>query len=447
MATNKTPQLFYAEYVGKRFNKGNGWNDSYFGYQCVAGFKAFCEWMGIPVILTPNNYANGYWTCKNVNGSINASCKAWQEKYFDKVSNPKDFQNGDWVMWSRGSKSHPSSHIAMWYQGKEFGQNQGGNGAFCLKSTDFSDACGALRPKQWVKETIMANVLFIGNSYTYKPNDTDNLPQAFKAVCKANGVNVAVTMIAEGGWTLEKHWNNSATITAIKSKKYKYVVIQGQSEEVGCKNGKLSASAKTYGVKLGNLAKQYGAKVFFLSQSDYYYRDSDGKKTYYNMKYQDQVDANYRIIANACGAGVSCGGQKVKKTANGQYASYFASDGYHPTAKAQKVVAQALWGSMMSDLKPTPPKVTYVHATGVASYFNKSEAGTYEVVAKDGLHIRNDGTQSAKSLAVLPYKTKFTTYGYYDKDNQGRIWLYGVARKGNVEYTGFCCAKSYLKRV
>ena len=145
----KTPESFYKEYNGKRFNKGKGWNDSYFGYQCVAGFKAFCEWMGIPVILTPNNYANGYWTCANVNGSTNASCKNWQTKYFDKVT--KNFQDGDWVMWSKGSRSHPSSHIAMYYHGKEFGQNQGGNGAFCLKATDFSDACGALRPKQWAK--------------------------------------------------------------------------------------------------------------------------------------------------------------------------------------------------------------------------------------------------------------------------------------------------------
>jgi hypothetical protein len=431
--TNKTPQTFYVTYVGKRID-----DDGAYGVQCVDAFRVLCKYLGIPVKPTPNNYADGYWIYRDSLG---------YSKYFDYVTDWKKLQNGDVVIWKRGSKSHPSSHIAMYYLGKEFGQNQGSNREFLLKSTDFTDMLGALRPKQWVKESVMANVLFIGNSYTYKPNDKDCLPQAFKAVCKANGVNVAVAMIAEGGWTLEKHWNNSATITAIKSKKYKYIVIQGQSDEVGCRNGKLSASAKTYGVKLGNLAKQYGAKVFFLSQSDYYYRTSGSSKTYFNMKYQDSVDANYRIIANACGAWVSCGGKKVKATANGQYASYFASDGYHPTAKAQKVVAQALWGSMMNYLKPAPAKITYVHATGVASYYNKNKGGTYKVVAKDGLHIRNDGYQSAKSLAVLPYGTEFKTYGYYDKDSQGREWFYGVARKGNVEYTGFCCAKSYLKKV
>lgn len=439
MAQNKTPQTFYAAYVGKRIDY-----DHAYGVQCVDAFRVLCDYLGIPSKPTPNNYADGYWIYRDQLG---------YSKYFDYVTDWKKLQVGDICIWKRGSRSHPSSHVAMAYKGtgmsslQEFGQNQGGNRGFCLKATDFSDILGALRPKQWVKETVMTNVLFIGNSYTYKPNDKECLPQQFKSVCKANGVSIDVAMIAEGGWTLEKHWNNSATITAIKSKKYKYIVIQGQSDEVGCRNGKLSASAKTYGVKLGSLAKQYGSKVFFLAQSDYYYRVSDGKKTYYNMKFQDSVDANYRIIANQCGAWVSCGGKKVKATANGQYSTYFASDGYHPTAKAQKLVAQALWGSMMSYLKPAPAKISYVHATGVASYYNKNKGGTYKVVAKDGLHIRNDGYQSAKSLAVLPYGTEFKTYGYYDKDSQGREWFYGVARKGNVEYTGFCCAKSYLKKV
>lgn len=284
------------------------------------------------------------------------------------------------------------------------------------------------------------SILFVGNSYTYKPNDKECLPQQFKAICKANGVDVDVTMIAEGGWTFEKHWNNSATTTALKSKKYKYVIMQGQSEEVGCMNGEMKISAKTYGKKLADLAKQYGATVYFMSQADYYFRKwSDGSKTTYNMKYQNNVDANYKTL----GYPVAYGGKEVKRQANGSYSTYFASDGYHPTAKAQKIIAQVIWDSLRQYLKP----IKYVNATGVASYYDKNKGGTYKVVAKDGLNIRNDGVQSAKSLGVLPYNTEFKTYGYYDKDSQGREWLYGVARVGNTEYTGFCCSKSYLKKV
>lgn len=142
----KTPESFVNKYNGKKVNRGNGWNDSQYGYQCVAGFKAGCEYLGIPVIPTPNNWADGYWTCLNKDGSPSRSTEEWQRTYFDKVH---DFIDGDWVIWAKGSESHPSSHVAMYYHGQEFGQNQGGDGGFCLKKTDFSDALGALRPKMW----------------------------------------------------------------------------------------------------------------------------------------------------------------------------------------------------------------------------------------------------------------------------------------------------------
>ena len=52
-------------------------------------------------------------------------------------------------MWARGSGSHPHSHIAMYYNGKEFGENQGGNRQFRLINGHFGDALGAFRWKGW----------------------------------------------------------------------------------------------------------------------------------------------------------------------------------------------------------------------------------------------------------------------------------------------------------
>ena len=140
----KTPESFVQEYTGKAIN-----DDGAYGVQCVDGFRIGCKYLGIPVIPTPNNWADGYWTGLNANGLPNKQTLQWQAKHFDKIRDPKQFRNGDWVIWARNSKSHPSSHIAMWYNGKSFGENQGGDRSFCLKSTDFSDALGALRPKAW----------------------------------------------------------------------------------------------------------------------------------------------------------------------------------------------------------------------------------------------------------------------------------------------------------
>ena len=164
----KTPEVFVQTYIGKAVNKGKGWNDSAYGYQCVAGFKTGCEWLGIPVKPTPNNWADGYWTCLNKDGSPNADIAAWQEKYFDKIRGSMNFRDGDWVIWGRNgaSPSHPSSHIAMYYHGQEFGQNQGGSGGFCLKNTDFTDALGALRPKTWARiAEYESDITVNGHSY------------------------------------------------------------------------------------------------------------------------------------------------------------------------------------------------------------------------------------------------------------------------------------------
>lgn len=135
----KTPEAFYNQYRGKRIDQDGSW-----GVQCVDGFKVFCVWAGVPVKTTGNGYADGYWYNRNSSG---------YSKYFTFVTGSSNFRNGDWVMWARGSGSHPKSHIAMYYNGKEFGQNQGSNREFRLINGHFSDALGAFRWKGWQTTT------------------------------------------------------------------------------------------------------------------------------------------------------------------------------------------------------------------------------------------------------------------------------------------------------
>lgn len=130
----KTPKEFVDEYKGRAIDY-----DGSHGVQCVDLFKIFCAWTKqVPVYATPNGWADGYWYSRNQLGYYN---------YFDYITDYKTFQDGDWVMWARGSQSHPSSHIAMYYQGLEFGMNQSSSREATLKGTNFSDALGALRWK------------------------------------------------------------------------------------------------------------------------------------------------------------------------------------------------------------------------------------------------------------------------------------------------------------
>lgn len=140
----KTPDTFVRYYNEKAID-----DDGAYDVQCVDGFRVGCGYVSIPKMPTPNNWADGYWTCKDASGNVVQSVKDWQEKYFDKI--PVDqLTNGCWVVWPYGSKSHPQSHVAMYYHGQEFGERQDEtNRAFVLKDTDFSDAYGGLMPKSW----------------------------------------------------------------------------------------------------------------------------------------------------------------------------------------------------------------------------------------------------------------------------------------------------------
>ena len=131
-----TPYAFYLKHNGET----NDFDHSH-GPQCVDSFKLFCHEADLPVVATGNGWADGYWIYKNKHGFA---------KNFEYIYDPKDFRNGDWVIWKQGSKSHPKSHIAMYLDGKEFGQSGfTPPKKFTLKKTDFSDALGALRWKAW----------------------------------------------------------------------------------------------------------------------------------------------------------------------------------------------------------------------------------------------------------------------------------------------------------
>jgi len=78
--------------------------------------------------------------------------------------------------------------------------------------------------------------------------------------------------------------------------------------------------------------------------------------------------------------------------------------------------------------------------------YDKAKAGAYQVTS-DNFKMRSGAGTDKKQLCSLAKGTLFTTDGDYLTDKEGRVWLYGTAKSGKVSYRGFCCAKSYLKKV
>ena len=128
-----TPTEFY----NKHFNRAYDIDGAY-GAQCVDAFKLFTlEQYGISNYDCTNGYASGLW--------IYRKDKPYYEHFIEVDIN--DMKNGDWVFWNNGSRDCPDSHVAMYYNGKFFSQNQAGIRAFTLIDISLDGVLGVLRPK------------------------------------------------------------------------------------------------------------------------------------------------------------------------------------------------------------------------------------------------------------------------------------------------------------
>lgn len=87
--------------------------DGSYGAQCWDGYAFYMQWLGYPYAhCTATGGAQDIWTQRASNGMLN-SC--------DVVPSPQD---GDIVIWG-SNMGGGYGHVAMYYQGKYLGQNQG----------------------------------------------------------------------------------------------------------------------------------------------------------------------------------------------------------------------------------------------------------------------------------------------------------------------------------
>ena len=127
---------FYNKHINKAYDV-----DSSFGPQCVDAFKLFTlEQYGISNYNCTNGWASGLWIYRKE--------KPYYEHFVEVDIN--DMKNGDWVFWNNESKNCPDSHVAMYYNGKFFSQNQNGIRAFTLANISYDGILGVLRPKIYI---------------------------------------------------------------------------------------------------------------------------------------------------------------------------------------------------------------------------------------------------------------------------------------------------------
>nr|DAV67248.1 MAG TPA: CW7 repeat protein [Caudoviricetes sp.] len=125
---------------------GRGFNEGY-GLQCVAGFKQFMFSLSGRVVATRTGGASGY---ANQVGEIQALGFTWH-------GGQAGMKDGDWAIFGGGTYGH----VAMYYQGKFFGQNQGSGNIYVGNAFNLMDLggyrnsiIGYYRPNIWANGSV-----------------------------------------------------------------------------------------------------------------------------------------------------------------------------------------------------------------------------------------------------------------------------------------------------
>lgn len=133
-----TAKQFYENHINKYYDI-----DKSYGAQCVDAFKLFTlEQYGIANYNCTNGWASGLW--------IYRKDKPYYQHFIEVPLN--EMKDGDWVFWNNGSRDCPDSHVAMYFDGLYFSQNQNGNRAFSLAKISNDGVLGVLRPKIYIEK-------------------------------------------------------------------------------------------------------------------------------------------------------------------------------------------------------------------------------------------------------------------------------------------------------
>lgn len=206
---------FYEKYNGKSVDY-----DGAYGVQCVDGARCWMDFFIGKSIPTGNGYADGY---VNV-----ASNKSWfLANGCSFISNMK-FEDGDLVVWNKGARDCPSSHVAMYYQGKFFGENQGyAHAPFNLTSISLNGVLGAYRSKNCINAVKLLSLDNIAKEVIAGKwgNGEDRKKRLERAGYNYNKVQAKVNELLKGSSTKKVYYTvkSGDTLSGIATK-YKTTV-------------------------------------------------------------------------------------------------------------------------------------------------------------------------------------------------------------------------------
>ncbi len=259
-------------------------------------------------------------------------------------------------------------------------------------------------------------VLFIGNSMTY----FNDMPVFFKDLAASKGKNVEVTSYTVGGAGFVNHVNDNVLYQTIRSKNYKYVVMQPGTAESAGYSFPVSVTAER-GKKLRDSIRKYSpcAKIF-LYEIPYGVPSQNEYATYFNLQktIKDSITKMSTLMqTEMIPAGESA---RAHYTATPDLALHSTYNDIHPGPQGSYLVAASVYAALFQDrIFPssfysgmTQNKAEYYQQLADGTFFNNPAQWNSNVFhIHSGFSVTGNGQNISFSNLSTNYDTVLWTFG------------------------------------
>ncbi|WFB68900.1 PKD domain-containing protein [Chryseobacterium sp. WX] len=188
-------------------------------------------------------------------------------------------------------------------------------------------------------------VLFIGNSVTY----FNDMPEIFKNIAASKGKNLSVTTHTPGGTGFVNHVDDASLYQKIRSKNYKYVIMQPGTAESAGHSYPVSVTAER-GRKIRDSIRKYSpCSKIFLYEIPYGVPSANEYNTYF--AFQQKIKDSITKMSNLMQVEMVPAGESARHYYNSSQdlALHGSYNDIHPGPKGSYLVAATMYSAIFQD--------------------------------------------------------------------------------------------------
>lgn len=221
----------------------------------------------------------------------------------------------------------------------------------CEKSSTDQGTCGLEVADNSSPQLL--KILFIGNSHTY----VNDIPRTVSLIAKSKGDSVYYMMSAPGGCDFQSHYKLIETISAIKSQKWDFVVLQESGWRTALPDAMADTMIYPYADSLYKMIKTNNESTKIILYMTHGYRDGaswgdedPSVSTYEGM--QERIKNTYLEISNRLNVPIAPAGM-IWEIIMDKYPNMvlFQSDGIHAEYNGSYISACTIY-SLIFNKKP-----------------------------------------------------------------------------------------------